>query len=655
MLTKRQQMIVKVLLEKEQSTSKAIAETLSLSDKTVLNELTVIDQELKKRKYGRLIKSRGVGIRLLIEDAVSKQKLEEACYQISVDDDVSHLLKRLFMGPKKTIVTEKKLKRELYVSRSYLAHKIEDLNQICHDYHVMIKRVKNYGLVIEGSEFDIRDAIIELFLKTYLFPTQVAVGKHFFNEKQEYSFKSVFGEFNYHPIEQLILGFEKKNQLKLDHFSRNTVLLHISLAIIREKLGYKLTYTRQQKELIASFPKMFLNELGQFFKENYTTEPSKTELSYIYLYLDLYGLLTSNSFDKKKLEVEKSERFNEFIDNFLSITEGILNIDIGTDKQLKKGIVHHLSGTILRLTMSIRIHNPLLYEVKKNFSMVYKATWASSLLFDQYYNATINEDEIAYIALYLGIAKEKRKQNINICLLVNGKNSFSELLYEQIRNLHPRISLSCQTTEEYQDVYDIVVSPLMNVSNYTSKKVIHIGRILTENDKIAVLSTVKELIKKKILGNKKRDVNEAMGLKEEFIFLDYPSKEKNTIITEICRLLERKGYVYKNYIQSVIKREVFVSTEIGSAVAIPHGNSKLVKKSIIVYINLQEPIQWTEADKVKHIFFLVVSEINDFTTEKTIRGFYKTLIKITEDGSITLLNQLKTKQEVIEFFVERGN
>ena len=51
----------------------------------------------------------------------------------------------------------------------------------------------------------------------------------------------------------------------------------------------------------------------------------------------------------------------------------------------------------------VRIHNPLLHEVRNSFSSIYQATWATSILFDQYYSVTITEDEIAYIALYLGV------------------------------------------------------------------------------------------------------------------------------------------------------------------------------------------------------------------------------------------------------------
>lgn len=653
MLTKRQIMILMILMENNGTTTgKELATALSLSEKTVLTELKSINLEMKQKNYGSITRRRGVGIQLEFKDSLSQKRLLQDCHAFSTDDDFAYLLKQLFMKSPQKIITEKKLKQELFVSRNYLLKKINFLNKTCHNYQVEISSVKNQGLIICGSEFNIRDAIIELFSREYLFPAEVPGEHSFFTSSQEEHFRKIFGDFNKAPLENLLVDMEKTKGIRLDHFSRNTLLMHLVLAVVRDRLGCQITYTENQQNYLKTFPTELLNDLKLYLTEHYKNVPNHDEIIYIYLYLDIYGLLSHDSFNKKRSELRASIKFNEFTESFLNLMEGILDIDLIHDKTLRSGICNHLSAAIVRLMTNIRIHNPLLYEVKQNFSLVYKTTWASSLLLDQYYNITINEDEIAYIALYIGIAKEKSKQEINACLFVKTEDHFSKILKEQIKNIHPSLSVTCVVSPNTGEAFDLIITPL-HTQSFSTDKIIQIGNILSENDKITILSKVKELIDKMILSKELIQEKNSSGFDQQFIFLNYPQKPKNEIIGEICSLLEKGGYVYKKYAQSVIKREASVSTEIGSLVAIPHGNSKLVKRSVIAYINLDQPIPWTDSDMVKHIFFLVISEINDQATEKTIRNFYKILISITEVGSLSQLDQMESKDAVIDFFTEK--
>ncbi|HCD08862.1 MAG: Phosphoenolpyruvate-dependent sugar phosphotransferase system, EIIA 2, partial [Caldanaerobacter subterraneus] len=74
-------------------------------------------------------------------------------------------------------------------------------------------------------------------------------------------------------------------------------------------------------------------------------------------------------------------------------------------------------------------------------------------------------------------------------------------------------------------------------------------------------------------------------LNENNIVLNVPSESKVQAIERVGNLLFKNGYVEKEYIEGMKKREEDVTTYIGNGIAIPHGVSgyvKYIKKSGIV-------------------------------------------------------------------------
>ena len=61
---------------------------------------------------------------------------------------------------------------------------------------------------------------------------------------------------------------------------------------------------------------------------------------------------------------------------------------------------------------------------------------------------TITEDEIAYIALYLGVVREKTDYDLHVCLLVKRYDNVIRILREQIQKLHHAIRIDDIMTEQ---------------------------------------------------------------------------------------------------------------------------------------------------------------------------------------------------------------
>ena len=103
---------------------------------------------------------------------------------------------------------------------------------------------------------------------------------------------------------------------------------------------------------------------------------------------------------------------------------------------------------------------------------------------------------------------------------------------------------------------------------------------------------------------------------EELIFIDQPFKDSGELFHHMGALLMEKGYVKEDYTKAVIEREENFPTglQAGSvAVAIPHVDSKYIKKAGIAFVRPSKPIEFKEMCtnrelSVDIIFLLLVKD-----------------------------------------------
>ncbi|SER50853.1 PTS sugar transporter subunit IIA [Lachnobacterium bovis] len=92
-------------------------------------------------------------------------------------------------------------------------------------------------------------------------------------------------------------------------------------------------------------------------------------------------------------------------------------------------------------------------------------------------------------------------------------------------------------------------------------------------------------------------------LKKEMIFLDLDLKSKEDVIQFLGNKLYENGYISKDYINSMLKREQEMSTYLKNGIAIPHGiiseSIEGIKKNGICIAILKDDIEWDVENKVK--------------------------------------------------------
>lgn len=140
-------------------------------------------------------------------------------------------------------------------------------------------------------------------------------------------------------------------------------------------------------------------------------------------------------------------------------------------------------------------------------------------------------------------------------------------------------------------------------------------------------------------------------LNENNIVLNVPSESKIQAIERVGNLLFKNGYVEKEYIEGMKKREEDVTTYIGNGIAIPHGVSgyvKYIKKSGIVIAQYPKGVDFGDGN----IAYIVIGIAGK--GDEHLEILSKIALTCQYEENVEKLKKARTKQEIIEI-LQKGD
>jgi PTS system mannitol-specific IIA component len=138
-------------------------------------------------------------------------------------------------------------------------------------------------------------------------------------------------------------------------------------------------------------------------------------------------------------------------------------------------------------------------------------------------------------------------------------------------------------------------------------------------------------------------------LNEKNVVLNVGNETKTEAIERVGNLLVKNGYVEKEYIEGMKKREADITTFIGNGIAIPHGMNeyvKYIKQSGIVIAQYPEGIDFGEGNTA-HIVIGIAGKNNDHMTILS-----KIAIACQDEENVKKLVDSKNKEEIINIIME---
>lgn len=674
----KQKLFSELLKRKEPVTVTELAKLIKKTGRTVRSYLDELETDYKG--YGfEIVRKTNVGVYLNIDEQ-NRQKLlnsiEDENPNRGKDNNFSSDYRQLYilriLFEDKFFYTIQLFADELFCSKGTIVNDLVNVRKWLEDRNLILKRRQNQGLWIEGKEADYRKALKDLFydIKENDYTDEAFVDN---NENLDYridvisykKIKGLFPKMDVYPIQNIIQEAEKKLGFYFTDHAFLNLIIHIAISVERIKNNKAMSvsecYIRNLKEENEySIAEWVVNELGQIFHVRFPEE----EIAHILMHMlgakvqENYNPYESGSF------IEKED--NIYIDiakSIITLASEILNLDLTKDLALLSRLVQHLRPTIMGLKYGLKLSNPMLGRIKREYTSIFGAAWACSSIFEEKLDIKINEDEVGYIALHLALSveniKDKIKNKVKTVIVCSSGIGTSQLVALKLNNKFKNLDITHilplnLLDEEIIKQSDLIITTIRNVK-YQDEKIIYVSTLIDDSDLINIEKVISKIQRysesrfKSIPPNNLEDAENNI-FDSRLCFLNGKFTNFPEAISYYGGMLENLGYAKKGFCENILDREKKGSTYIGKGLAIPHTLDIYVNKAKICIVRLESPIAW-QGNELEFIIILCL-KFNDIPTTKKV---FKNLYSILEnDELISKMKETQSVNEMIDIFVKGG-
>lgn len=619
--------LIKILLSsKEYITTKKLSELLSTSQRTIHNDLCSF--EFRMLIDGcELIKTPHRGILLKYDDELKNKILYKLKSPFTTktdkNDDLSSILVKLINA--NHMVNLEYLKLDLYKSTSSLNLLLSDLNGFLKDYDCTLESRRNDGLTINGNEFDIRKFYYHFFYSEN-FHVDFSHSNNRTSARSNFILDRMLTQ---KQKESLISIVQACEEIMTTHFvdeDFNSFLVQLSILIKRtlnsnyiENISFD--HDLQQEYHYATLIKLYI-------EKDFNVILTENEIKYISL------LLLSK---RKQTNILNDEHDSLMLEKFINLLSVRLNIDLTKDFTLRQSLNNHLKPAIKRMRHGLASQNPLLDQIKNNYTEIYITVNTVVEDLEAMEKIYFDQNEIGYICLHViaAINRPTNKQRFNAALICNEGLSLEVFLKNIIESYFPEISITTILRENSSicsefSKYELVINSTRK--RFNEKNVINIETHFSQKDH----ASLRHLLANKIIST--NDLHLDL-FKNYLVFFKDDCATQNELIEKYCKFLTNKRFVKPNFFNTVLQRQKVSSTYVARGIAVPHGSKDEVLNSVILIINCSKPIFWD--DDYANTIILVASNDQD---ARNFSLLFRKIMRIASDDQLS--EQLKKCEDV---------
>ncbi|RBW68864.1 BglG family transcription antiterminator [Bacillus taeanensis] len=648
-MLERQKEILLILLKSNGYLSvDSLAKRLDCSEKTIRNDLKMLDEWLGNYPKVEIIRKPSVGIFLNAHEIDRKELLQEVIgteqHDISQNERRNELIKILLKADK--VHTMQQLANLFYVSKSTIGQDLIEVEHWMRSFDLRLVRKPNLGLKVEGEEKAWRTALSKVI--------DVSANQLSFVSLQENVLQEVISSYDYSLIETEIRKIERALDFQFTDQAMTNLTIHLAIAVKRIKLGYGIIMPQEELvELQEKKEYALALQLAESLERILAVKIPNDEVGYMTLHLLGARFHYDHSMEHEHVEESLQKIDSEALSASRMIIQKaaeVIDVSLLEDKELLIGLSVHLHATLNRLRHGLSVSNPMLKEIKKMYRYPFDLIFSFIPEIENAFKISLPEDEVAYITLHVQAALErvqKQQQKITKALIVcptgTGTSQllkakleryFSNLmivdtvstfqLKKKIEQKNPDVLISTVPLKN-RDLPSLTVTPLL--LEYEREKLKNFLKELHSPfpEKETAYPLLKTLVS------------------EELIFLDVDFNDRFDVISYLGEQLSERGYVHADYGTSSTEREKISSTVIGGGIAIPHGDPQLIGKSVIGIARLNKEIEW-EGEKITFVFMLA----NKLSDKEEVKQLFKELANLVEDED--KLNELRKQKNTRDFY-----
>ena len=590
MLDARMKKIIIELSDSEYVTASELAKILDLNEKTVRTTIGKMRDSLDE--YGIEIESKTrKGYHLLIYDKEKYQAFINNDEWLSKNDIPNNSKEREewlldYLLKQHKFVRIDDLSEMLYVSRSTITNDIRNVEDSLKSYHITLIRRPNYGLHIQGSEFDIRNCMISQF-KDNKWAQR-------FSDKEENELKE---------ISKILLNNIQNQKVVLSKSMIQEMTSRIYIAKVRYEENYKITVSKN--EVVHRIYKPCIDvatNIVEELNEKFHIHLLDSEIYYIAIniaarsdYNVLEGELESGVINQARKQATQ----------MLDCVYDMMHLDMRQNLSLLYDLISFLIPMDIRMRYGIIAKNPFAEATKKKYFFAYNVASQAVIPLKKTYFHEVPENEIAYLtsifALFIEQEKDKKKK-YNILVICATNMSTSKLLAYQYKKKFKKYIDEVYTCEMYNlDSFDFskvdYIFTTVEINRVLPKPVLGISAFL-EDEEVEKISSILKF---------KSSNTIADVYSEELFYDNIKGETKEEILFEICKRIPEKYGIPSDFYEGLLRREEITGTDLAKHVALPHPYETTSDISFACISVLDHPIRWTRQD-VQVVILMAVAE-----------------------------------------------
>lgn len=590
MLDARMKKIIIELSDSEYVTASELAKILDLNEKTVRTTIGKMRDSLDE--YGIEIESKTrKGYHLLIYDKEKYQAFINNDEWLSKNDIPNNSKEREewlldYLLKQHKFVRIDDLSEMLYVSRSTITNDIRNVEDSLKSYHITLIRRPNYGLHIQGSEFDIRNCMISQF-KDNKWAQR-------FSDKEENELKE---------ISKILLNNIRNQKVVLSKSMIQEMTSCIYIAKVRYEENYKITVSKN--EVVNRIYKPCIEvatNIVEELNEKFHIHLLDSEIYYIAIniaarsdYNVLEGELESGVINQARKQATQ----------MLDCVYDMMHLDMRQNLSLLYDLISFLIPMDIRMRYGIIAKNPFAEATKKKYFFAYNVASQAVIPLKKTYFHEVPENEIAYLtsifALFIEQEKDKKKK-YNILVICATNMSTSKLLAYQYKKKFKKYIDEVYTCEMYNlDSFDFskvdYIFTTVEINRVLPKPVLGISAFL-EDEEVEKISSILKF---------KSSNTIADVYSEELFYDNIKGETKEEILFEICKRIPEKYGIPSDFYEGLLRREEITGTDLAKHVALPHPYETTSDISFACISVLDHPIRWTRQD-VQVVILMAVAE-----------------------------------------------
>ncbi|HDA8116612.1 TPA: BglG family transcription antiterminator [Staphylococcus aureus] len=603
--------------------SNEIAEHVNVSNRTVRNDIHVINSNFMDDIIVS-IKSKGYQLNTsqYTLETITERYTHIQSYKEKLLLSMAY---QLLMHNKSQ--TLQQLEQDYLLSKTVLNDYFVRIQQWCQKFNIVLTIKKKQGIVVDGTDNDITNAIIHL---NQLSSGHVHVEDLILNE---------LPDSHQRMISHIIQETLQQHSIETTDIQIQQLLIHLILIIKRKQSLSELDTLNHDAKLISQSCIKQINErLGYDLNEKV---------------INMFSFFIAYHFNKLDIGIERIF-IQSYIDRLIELMQQRIHVPFNEDSILQQNLYNHFSKAYLRITQNIYLNNPLVIEIKKLYPFVFNTLFEAidKLAIDT--DIEMSEDEIAFLTIHFQAAIERRtKTQLNVVIACYYGLGVSNFLETKINNLSEELSVINTIKLESITHYHFDNVDLLITTHDIPKQTLNILPKHLTTIKVAPLFSEDDRHKIRHVVKQKQNPVQAHHHMDtvNFLVVNTEQKSRHTvqIFEEAQKILQAHHAIVEGYIESALEREKSSSTYIGNFMAIPHGDPEKVLQSYVLIFRTKDVFPWRQHD-VKLVFFLAISHKDKAFTKQMMQ-----LIANLDDDSVNHLCSLddhSLKQQLFEYLQE---